>query len=414
MVAVALRPQNPLVHLILGNALDDKKDRDVDGAIVEYQKAIALDPNYALAHNNLGYSLSHQGDVDGAVLEFFKAIDCDPKLALAHSNLGTALKKKHDLPGAIAQLRMAVDCEPKLALAHSNLGTALIDNKDIAGAISELRMAVDLDPKNGFYHTNLGAALYANQDLDGAIVECRKAIEIDHGLALAQNALGTYLCARGQFAEALTHYHHAQELGAKDPQSAKQSAHLVQQCERLVELDAKLPAVLSGMEQPASAVKWAEYADVCQIKHLYGAAARLYREAIASQPELVASPANGLRYNAACAAALAGCGAGEDTAKLTDAERAGLRKQARDWLRADLDAWRALLDKDPAKVRSTVAEQMQHWQSDVDFKGARDADALGKLPEAERKEWQKLWVDVGDMLAKAQGKTAPARGSEGK
>jgi hypothetical protein len=53
------------------------------------------------------------------------------------------------------------------------------------------------------------------------------------------------------------------------------------------------------------------------------------------------------RYNAARAAALAGCGAGEDAAHLTDSDRAGLRKQALDWLRADLEAWRKILDQGP-------------------------------------------------------------------
>ena len=42
------------------------------------------------------------------------------------------------------------------------------------------------------------------------------------------------------------------------------------------------------------------------------------------------------RYNAACAAALAGSGRGHDTGKLKDDELARLRKQALDWLRADL------------------------------------------------------------------------------
>src|SRR5262249_17904089 len=139
-----------------------------------------------------------------------------------------------------------------------------------------------------------------------------------------------------------------------------------------------------------------------QMKHLYASAARLYREAIAARPDLVASPGNGLRYNAACAAALAGCGAGEDAAKLTDAERAGLRKQARDWLRADLDAWRRL----PDQARPAVAKTMQHWLRDPDFNGVRGPDALAKLPEAERKDWQELWADVADTLARARETTA--------
>ena len=41
---------------------------------------------------------------------------------------------------------------------------------------------------------------------------------------------------------------------------------------------------------------------------------------------------------------------------------------------------------------------MQHWQKDADLASVR-ADALAKLPEAERDGWRKLWADV-DTLRK--------------
>ena len=104
---------------------------------------------------------------------------------------------------------------------------------------------------------------------------------------------------------------------------------------------------------------------------------------------------------------MAGCGQGKDADHLDDKERARLRQQALAWLRADLDTWRGLLDKEASKAPPVVAQQLQHWLTDPDFNGVRGPDALGKLPEAERKEWQKLWADVADTLAKAQGKRRP-------
>ena len=50
-------------------------------------------------------------------------------------------------------------------------------------------------------------------------------------------------------------------------------------------------------------------------------------------------------------------------------------------------------------------QQMRHWQQDADFAVVRGPDALVKLPEAERKEWQKLLADVADLLARAQEKS---------
>jgi hypothetical protein len=51
--------------------------------------------------------------------------------------------------------------------------------------------------------------------------------------------------------------------------------------------------------------------------------------------------------------------------------------------------------------------QLQHWQQDPDFGGVRGPEALARLPEAERQAWQKLWGDVADTLARAQGTAAP-------
>ena len=119
---------------------------------------------------------------------------------------------------------------------------------------------------------------------------------------------------------------------------------------------------------------------------------RFYADAFAEQPKL-AEELNSHRYNAACAAALAGYARGRDAEKLDDKQRAQLRKQAVDWLRAELMAWRERLKKDSDKARPEVEKIMRHWQQDADFAGVRGI-AIEKLPDAERAPWRKLWDDV--------------------
>jgi hypothetical protein len=121
---------------------------------------------------------------------------------------------------------------------------------------------------------------------------------------------------------------------------------------------------------------------------------------------------NAHRYHAACAAALAGCGQGHDAAGLDANERARLRRQALDWLRADLAAWGRVLEKDPEKVRSVSAGVLQHWLDDPHLVGLRDPDALAKLPEAERQPWQRLWNDVTDLLSRTQRETPSEKKSD--
>jgi hypothetical protein len=85
-------------------------------------------------------------------------------------------------------------------------------------------------------------------------------------------------------------------------------------------------------------------------------------------------------------------------------DRARLRQLALDWLRGDLDRWRKLLEGDAADTRANVVETLKHWQTDSDLDGVRDAEALAKLPEAEREEWGRLWAEVEELLKKVSGR----------
>src|SRR5262249_38068996 len=160
-------------------------------------------------------------------------------------------------------------------------------------------------------------------------------------------------------------------------------AQWVRQCERLVELDEKLPPFLERKATPASAAERIELAGLCSLKHLNGGAARFYEEAFAEQPRLAENLQAFHPYNPARAAALAGCGQGRDADKLAEKEKARLRGRALAWLRADLEAM-GLLDKgaDPARLGAGVGNVLRHWQVDPGLAGVRGPEALAKLPEA--------------------------------
>jgi hypothetical protein len=84
--------------------------------------------------------------------------------------------------------------------------------------------------------------------------------------------------------------------------------------------------------------------------------------------------------------------------------RVRLRGQALAWLRADLRARAAWVEKGTPQQRAAVVKVLRHWQADPDLAGVRDAAALAGLPEAERADWQRLWADVQALLEKAGGK----------
>jgi serine/threonine-protein kinase len=167
-------------------------------------------------------------------------------------------------------------------------------------------------------------------------------------------------------------------------------------------LEARLPGILKGREKPANAAEQVEIARLCNLKKLHARAARLYADAFAAEPQLAEGPRPGYRYNAACAAALAGCGRGEDGDKPGEAERARWRAQARQWLRADLDAWGKQLESGRAEDRTQVQKMLTWWRQDPALAGLRDPGALEKLPLAERQKCQTLWSDLDALLKRAR------------
>jgi hypothetical protein len=194
------------------------------------------------------------------------------------------------------------------------------------------------------------------------------------------------------------------KLGSEQPGWKYPSAKWVRRAEALVELDARLPAILRGEQQPKDNRDRLNFAMLCgQYKKCYAAAAGFYADAFA-EPKLADDLRVAHRYNAACAAALAGAGQGEDAKGLDDKERARLRQQARDWLAADLALWTKQADCDDAKVRDAVQKTLRHWQSDADLAALRDPEPLAKLPDAERDACRKLWDEVEAVRKKAAAK----------
>jgi tetratricopeptide (TPR) repeat protein/tRNA A-37 threonylcarbamoyl transferase component Bud32 len=440
--AIKLDPNYAPAHNNLGICLSDKKD--LEGAIKEYDKAIKLDPNYALAHHNLGFALYHKKDLKGAIKEYDKAIKLKDKYALAHNGLGMALADKQDLEGAIKEYKKAIKFDPKLAGPHNNLGIALYLKKDLKGAIQEFKEAIALDPKaadphnnlgsifcdvtrdydaaiacfreaikrNPKYaaaHYNLGLALKAQNDLAGAIAYFQKALECDPKFAAAHNNLGaTYgnlglaLRKQGQFSQAKEATLQALKLFPPGHPKHQVGKNQLAQCEQgLLALDQKLPAVLQGQAQPKDAFEQLALADLCwRDKKLYVTAVKFYTVGLAEQPGL----AQLHRYHAACAAALAAAGKGEDAAKLDDKVRDRWRKQALDWLQAELDAYTRLAEKGNAAARQLMAQRLAHWQKDADLSAVRDKKWLDAMPETDRRRWQQLWADVEALLKKAPDK----------
>ena len=175
-------------------------------------------------------------------------------------------------------------------------------------------------------------------------------------------------------------------------------AHYFAQAERTAAARDKFAAFQNGSYTPASNEERLGLAEWCQVKKLNHTRPACTPPPSPPTPSWPTTSKAGHRYNAACFAALAAAGQGEDAAKLDDKERTRLRKQALDWLRADLALRGKQLETGKPADRAEVQQALRHWQQDTDLAGIRDAAALAKLPAEEQKAFTQLWADVAALL----------------
>jgi len=130
-----------------------------DEAIVEYKKALRINPEGAGIHSNLGLAFWGKGLLDEAIVECKKALRINPELPEAHHNLANALADKGLLDEAIKEYREALRINPEYAEAHYNLGLALGEKGLPNEEIWEYREALRINPEDADTHYNLGIVL---------------------------------------------------------------------------------------------------------------------------------------------------------------------------------------------------------------------------------------------------------------
>jgi serine/threonine-protein kinase len=391
--------ETPMLYNLLGVCLDaQKKHGEAEAA---YRKAIDLAPDWADAHYNLGMCLEDQQKHEAAEAACRRAIELRPDWADAHYCNGNALARQKKFAAAEAAFRTVLDLRPDWAGAYYNLGNALAGQGEPGAAEAAYRKAIDLKPDFALAHNNLGLTLIQQQKT-GAEAAFRKAIDLKPDYALGHFNLADTLREQARFDEALAFVIKRSDLlPAGDPLHGRARA-LLAECQRCLAMDARLLAVLRGAEKPASPAEQIEFAQLCVLKKLYAAAAHFYGDAFTAEPRLGEAVSAGHRYNASCAAALAGCARGKDADRLDDRERARWRRQAREWLRQDLAWWGKALDNGDAQTRTDVRRRMQFWQADSHLAGLREPGALEALSQDERKECLALWQEVAALLSRVQ------------
>ncbi|MEJ2384217.1 MAG: tetratricopeptide repeat protein [Xanthomonadales bacterium] len=159
-------------NYVIGRRELDKGTADsVTRAVTRFQKAIEIDPDYALAHVALANAKRTAGEVTGGSGDFNEirkeaqrlvehALELDPTLAEAWNTKAMLYAEEKEFEKSAAAIRKALELNPNSADAWAGYWNylLLIDEKE--AALDAIRKAVELDPESSRYQASLARQLF--------------------------------------------------------------------------------------------------------------------------------------------------------------------------------------------------------------------------------------------------------------
>lgn len=179
---------------------------DINERIKLYQQAIALDPKFAPAHNDLGVDYTELGRWDDAIREYRIALEIDPDYAFAHNNLGYVYLNTGRVEEAIAHFKEALRIDPDYVTAHFNLGKAYFLINNYEASIKEFETVIKLNPRHAGAYFQMGRVLKRMERYDDAILMYLKCLEMDPTYIDAYYNLGDLYEAKGDSQSAIYYF----------------------------------------------------------------------------------------------------------------------------------------------------------------------------------------------------------------
>lgn len=202
---------------------------DMDAAILQYQKALELEPGSVQGHDQLGLLLlDERGDLDGAISQFMTALGIDPGCYSCQLHLNDAIDRRNSKPSeqitrgnqlysagdfkrAAAAYRVALSIAPQDATAHNSLAWTLYKLGEVNEGLNEIDLALKYRPNDPELVNTLACLQFDKGDVDTAIATWKKAISLCktpaaadlYGLAAAYMSKGETSTASKYFDQAI-------------------------------------------------------------------------------------------------------------------------------------------------------------------------------------------------------------------
>ena len=147
----AIDPNSVLVHEMSGEIMESMKN--YDGAVVEYKKAVTMDPQRTGTHYKLGNAYWYLGEWDSAIKEFQAELANDPANCAAQGQIGDILiEQRINFEEGLAAVEKALAICPTLTQARVDRGRALLKLNRNDEAVKDLETAEQETPDDPRVH----------------------------------------------------------------------------------------------------------------------------------------------------------------------------------------------------------------------------------------------------------------------
>jgi tetratricopeptide (TPR) repeat protein len=186
--------------------------KQYDAALADYNRAIQLDPNEALAFNNRGMTYAALQRHEEALADYSRAIKLEPTEARFYSNRGNTYVALQWFEKALDDQSKAIQLDPTDAIAYSNRGGAYHSLRRYDEALADYDRALELDPTQARVHYNRARIYTDLERYDEALADYSQAILLSPGYAAAYLNRGKMYANLQRYDEALADYDQSIQL----------------------------------------------------------------------------------------------------------------------------------------------------------------------------------------------------------
>lgn len=193
---------------------------DFDCQIKNFNKALELNPQNAVAYKLRGDSYSSKGDDTQAISDYTKAIELDPKFSTAYRNRSTAYLLKREIEKSLLDATKYIELKPDVADGYAHRGDLNgITLSNYEEAIADYSKAIEINPKNYLYYDRRAKFYRYSEKYEPAIADYLKSLSVG-GNPVPEGTyhdLGFCYDQLGQYQKSIDSYTKAIEIDPKEP-----------------------------------------------------------------------------------------------------------------------------------------------------------------------------------------------------